>query len=98
MLKPEKEAQLIMDRIKPVFKKLRGHTYQILIVNSPYLDHYGVYLEDNPINDKYSRARSTSLYSYDKSQGKEGFIEIINELKKLTNLTIFKRGDGNTAI
>ena len=91
-LDPAKEAELIMHRIDPVFKKLRGHVYQIQVVDSQYTKTYNMFLDDQANEKANSRSRSTPIYSLEKDQGLEMLNNIIDETKKLTNLTIiYKR-------
>lgn len=86
----KKEAATIYSRIDPLFKRMRGHQYKIIVVDSPYVDHYSMFFDDLPNKKTKANARSTPLYEMEKDL--DSLNELMAELKKLTNLTVVYRG------
>lgn len=85
----KKEAATIYSRIDPLFKRMRGHQYKIIVVDSPYVDHYSMFFDDLPNKKTKANARSTAIYEMPKELNDLNLLMV--ELKKLTNLTVIYR-------
>lgn len=85
----ENEAKIIYGRIEMLFKRMPGHQYKIIVVNSPYNDEYTIFFDDIPLPKVKAYTRSTAIYEMPKNQ--DDLNKLIAEIKKLTNLTIIYR-------
>lgn len=88
----EQTAQLIWERAEPLFKKMYRVQYYIEVVNPPYDEGINFFFETVPTSDKaHVRRRSTPLHSL-KEKDLEQLELIIQELKKLTQISIRYQG------
>lgn len=88
----EQVAQLIWERAKPLFKKMYGVQYYIEVVNPPYDEGINFFFETVPTSNKtHVKRRSTPLHSL-KEKDLEQLESIIQEIKKLTQISIRYQG------
>lgn len=81
---PAKEAQLIYERIEPLFKRMNHTRYNISIANNIYDKSYNFFFEAQHAG---KRLKSTPLHTL--TDYHLGFLEqVVDELKKHTQLTI----------
>lgn len=82
------EADLIVERIKPLFKRLRGHQYHILVANVRSLKQINFFFEDE---SEYDLDHSIPLHTL-KNTNLGYFESVMRLIRKQTNLTVKLRG------
>lgn len=82
------EVNLIIERIKPLFKRLRGHRYHILIVNARPFNQINFFFEDD---SSYDLNHSIPLHTL-KNNDLNYFEMVMRLYRKQTNLSVKLRG------
>ncbi|WP_461241199.1 acetyl-CoA carboxylase [Paucilactobacillus sp. N302-9] len=87
-IKPQDEVDLIIERIKPLFKRLRGHRYHVLVVNARPFKQINFFFEDD---SQYDNNHSIPLHTL-KNDDLEYFETVMKLYRRKTNLSVKLRG------